>query len=95
MTNHMRVLLCLAEEPTVRVRDIADRIEITERAAQRIIADLAEAGYITRERVGRRNRYTVNRELALRHVSQLGQAIGPLLDVAAIDKDSSDSNRTR
>jgi DNA-binding MarR family transcriptional regulator len=51
-------LLCIAENPSVRMRDIAAQIQITERAAQRIVADLIEAGYLDRERVGRRDRYT-------------------------------------
>ena len=56
-------LLCIAVDPSVRIRDIAADVEITERAAQRIVADLVEAGYLDRERVGRRNRYTVRARL--------------------------------
>lgn len=59
LTNHGLVLLCIAEDPGVRMRDIAAHVEITERAAQRIVSDLVEAGYLDRERVGRRNRYTI------------------------------------
>ena len=63
LTNHALVLLCIAEDPGVRMRDIAAHVEITERAAQRIVADLVEAGYLDRERVGRRNRYTIRARL--------------------------------
>ncbi len=81
VTNHTQVLLCLVENPDVRLRDVAEMVGITERAAQRILADLVEAGYVDRDRVGRRNRYTINREMAMRHDAQLGHQIGPLLDL--------------
>jgi DNA-binding IclR family transcriptional regulator len=81
VTNHTQVLLCLAENPDVRLRDVAETVGITERAAQRILADLVEAGYVARDRVGRRNRYTVNRDRAMRHDAQLGHQIGALLDL--------------
>jgi DNA-binding MarR family transcriptional regulator len=83
VTNHTRVLFCLAQDPEVRLRDVADTIGITERAAQRIVADLTEAGYIERERVGRRNRYTLNRERTMRHATEQEQQIGGLLDLLA------------
>ena len=83
VTNHTRVLFCLAQDPEARLRDVADTIGITERAAQRIIADLAETGYIERERVGRRNRYTLNRERTMRHATEQEQQIGGLLDLLA------------
>jgi DNA-binding MarR family transcriptional regulator len=67
VTNHFLVLLCIAEDPGIRMADIGQRVGITERAVQRIVADLAEAGYVTRRRVGRRNSYEVNGELPLRH----------------------------
>jgi predicted DNA-binding transcriptional regulator len=60
VTNHARVLVCVAHDPDVRLREIGDRIGITERAAQRIVAALVDAGYVRRERIGRRNRYTIN-----------------------------------
>jgi DNA-binding IclR family transcriptional regulator len=81
VTNHTQVLLCLAENPDVRLRDVAGAVGITERAAQRILADLVEAGYVKRDRVGRRNRYSVNREVAMRHTAQFGHQIGSLLDL--------------
>jgi DNA-binding IclR family transcriptional regulator len=79
LTNHAQVLLCVAATPDIRLRDVAERVGITERATQRILADLIEAGYVKTERVGRRNRYTVDREHAMRHSAQLGHQIGALL----------------
>ena len=81
VTNHTQVLLCISENRETRLRDIADQVGITERAAQRIVADLVDAGYVTRQRSGRRNNYTVNRDLEMRHPAQLGFEIGPLLDL--------------
>jgi DNA-binding IclR family transcriptional regulator len=79
LTNHAQVLLCLAETPDIRLRDVAERVGITERATQRILAELIEAGYVKAERVGRRNRYTVDRQHAMRHSAQFGYEIGALL----------------
>jgi DNA-binding MarR family transcriptional regulator len=79
LTNHAQVLLCLAEMPDIRLRDVAERVGITERAAQRILSELVEAGYVKSARVGRRNRYTVVREHAMRHTAQLGYEVGDLL----------------
>ena len=80
LTNHAQVLLCLADTPEIRLRDVAARVGITERATQRILAELVEAGYVKVERVGRRNRYTVDRRHAMRHSAQLGYEIGALLE---------------
>jgi len=80
LTNHAQVLLCLAENPDIRLRDVASRIGITERAAQRILAELVDSGYVETSRVGRRNRYTVDRDHAMRHTQQLGHGIGALID---------------
>jgi len=80
LTNHAQVLLCVAETPDIRLRDVAERVGITERATQRILAELVEAGYVKTVRVGRRNRYTVDREHAMRHTAQLGYEIGALLE---------------
>jgi len=79
LTNHAQVLLCLTDTPDIRLRDVAERVGITERATQRILADLIEGGYVKSERVGRRNRYTVDRQHAMRHSAQLGYEIGALL----------------
>lgn len=80
LTNHAQVLLCLADTPDIRLRDVAERIGITERATQRILAELVEAGYVKTTRVGRRNAYTVDREHAMRHTAQIGYEIGDLLE---------------
>jgi predicted transcriptional regulator len=80
LTNHAQVLLCLAETPDIRLRDVAERVGITERATQRILAELIDGGYVKAERIGRRNRYTVDRQHAMRHSAQLGYEIGALLE---------------
>jgi DNA-binding MarR family transcriptional regulator len=79
LTNHAQVLLCLAETPDIRLRDVAERVGITERATQRIVAELTKAGYVKAERIGRRNRYTVDRQHAMRHSAQFGYEVGALL----------------
>lgn len=81
VTSHTQVLLCIARNPEIRIRDVADLIGITERAAQRIIADLVEAGYVERKRVGRRNHYLVRTDLKMRHPLQETREIGGLLDL--------------
>ena len=85
LTSHAQVLLCIEHDPDVRLRDIAATVGITERAAQRIVSDLVEAGYITREREGRRNRYALDRGMHMRHPSQFDHEIGELLDVLRLD----------
>ena len=67
LSNHGLVLLCIAGEPTIRVRDIAGTVGITERAAQRIVGELITGGYISRRREGRRNVYEVHRNAPVRH----------------------------
>jgi predicted transcriptional regulator len=67
LTNHAHVLFCVADAPDARVRDVALRVGITERAVIRILGDLAEAGYVRVRRDGRRNRYAVNGRRPLRH----------------------------
>jgi len=81
VSNHTQVLLCISENPEIRLREVAAQVGITERAAQRIVADLVDAGYVTRQRSGRRNHYTINRDLEMRHPAQFGFEIGPLLDL--------------
>ncbi len=81
VTSHAQVLLCIAQDPDVRLRDVADRVGITERAAQRILGDLIESGYVDRTRVGRRNRYRINPTVEMRHQLQRGLEIGDLLDL--------------
>jgi DNA-binding IclR family transcriptional regulator len=75
------VLLAIHRDPDVRMRDVADTAGITERAAQRIVNDLVEAGYLERERVGRRNRYALNPDRPMRHPEQYEHEIGELLDL--------------
>ena len=81
VTNHTQVLLSIARDRDARMRDIAEIVGITERAAQRIVAELIEAGYVSRERVGRRNHYVVNPELKMRHPSQRDHDVGGLLEL--------------
>ena len=81
VTNHTRVLLCIARDPGVRLRDVAADVGITERAVQRIVAELVEAGFVERRRVGRRNHYVVHRGAEMRHPAQVGHDIGDLLDL--------------
>jgi DNA-binding IclR family transcriptional regulator len=79
LTNHARVLLHIARDPEVRLRDVAAHIGITERAVQIIVADLEAAGYLTRTRVGRRNHYTIDPTVALRHHTEADHPVGDLL----------------
>ena len=83
LTNHARVLLCIAEDPTVRLREIGDRVGVTERAAHRIVNELVAAGYVSRRRSGRRNHYTVHRDLPLPDRLSRSQPLGELLAVLA------------
>lgn len=80
-TNHAHVLLCISRDPTIRIRDLADQVGITERAAQRILADLVEHGYLARTRDGRRNRYEIQTDLPLRHPVERSHRIGEILEV--------------
>lgn len=79
LTNHAHVLLCISRCPEVRLRDVAEDVGITERAAQRIVADLVNEGYLTRVRVGRRNQYKVHTERHLRHPVERKVEIAALL----------------
>lgn len=79
LSNHAHVLLLLAKDPDIRLRDVATKVGITERAVQRIVADLEEGSYIERERTGRRNRYKVHPELPLRHPVEAHRRIGSLI----------------
>jgi Mn-dependent DtxR family transcriptional regulator len=81
LTNHGHVLICIAADPQTRMRDVAQRIGITERAVQRIVAELEADGYVRVTRVGRRNRYEVNAELPLRHPIQDHRTIGHLVEL--------------
>jgi predicted ArsR family transcriptional regulator len=81
LSNHAHVLLCIARDPDSRTRDIAEHVGITERAAQRIVAELVAEGYLTRTKIGRRNRYEINRQGHLRRPVFSHLEIGPLLDI--------------
>jgi DNA-binding MarR family transcriptional regulator len=81
LTNHAQVLLGISQNPDVRLRDLALLVGITERAAQRIVVDLVEAGYVKRTRIGRRNQYTVNPKVEMRHAAQQGHPVGELLNL--------------
>ena len=83
VTNHARVLLCIARDPGIRLREIGDAVGITERAAHRIVVELADAGYISRTRNGRRNRYTIQSHLPLPDPLARERKIGDLLTVLA------------
>jgi len=79
LSNHAHVLLCITREPEIRLRDVAEQVGITERAVQRIIADLEAGQYLERVRSGRRNRYVVHPELPLRHPVEAHRDVGALL----------------
>lgn len=79
VSNHFLVLLCIAEDPTVRMIDVAGRVGITERSVHSIVGDLVESGYVTRTRVGRRNHYEVATDLPLRHLETEHRKLGELL----------------
>jgi DNA-binding transcriptional ArsR family regulator len=83
LTNHAHVLTCVADDPGIRLRDIAAAVGITERAAHRILSELVEEGYVLRERDGRRNRYQIVPERPLRHPLVQERAVGDLLRVLA------------
>jgi IclR helix-turn-helix domain len=81
LTNHARVLVCIAHDPGVRLRDIAATVGITERSAYSIVTDLTADGYVVKNRDGRRNRYQVQSHLPLREPSTRDRTIGDVLDV--------------
>lgn len=83
LTNHAHVLLVIARDPNLRLRDIADLVGITERTAVGIVSDLEQEGYIRREKVGRRNHYVLNPGQPLRHPLEAHHEVGELL--AAIE----------
>lgn len=80
LTNHSHVLIRIASEPMVRIRDLAEEIGITERGVLRIIGELEEAGYLSHAREGRRNVYSVHRRKPLRHPVERHRTLGDLLD---------------
>ena len=81
LTNHARVLICIAHDPNAQLREIASAVNITERTAYGIIADLVAAGYVVKERDGRRNRYVIRTDVALGEPNARDRTIGEVLDV--------------
>lgn len=79
LTNHGHVMVFLARNPEARLRDLATEVGITERAAQRIVNDLVEEGYLLKEKVGRRNRYRLDRSAPMRHPIERDHSVGELL----------------
>jgi MarR family len=80
-TNHARVLLCIAHDPGVRVRDLAAMVGVTERSAHAIVTDLVDAGYVVKEKAGRRNRYHIQEHLPLRDPITEERTIGEMLEL--------------
>jgi hypothetical protein len=92
LTKHGRALVCIAHDPGVRLRDIATELDVTERSAYGIVNDLAEAGYVVKDKDGRRNRYHVQTHLPLREAIGRETTIGQVL---ALLVDTKTSTRTR
>lgn len=87
LTNHAQVLICIAHDPGIRLREIGEAVGITERAAHRIVSELAAAGYIARRRNGRRNQYTIQAHLPLPDPLAREQKIGDLLRILTRRRD--------
>ena len=87
-TNHAHVMFCISRDPDVRLRDVAEQVGITERATQRIVAELEEAGYLQHERHGRRNHYEIIDDTPLRHSIEDHIELGDLLQI--LEPQSSD-----
>jgi DNA-binding IclR family transcriptional regulator len=87
LTNHARVLAAISRNPGVRVRDIAATCLLTERAVQKIIADLESGGYLTHTRNGRSNRYEITADTALRHPADAGPTVSDLLEILSLHDD--------
>jgi DNA-binding IscR family transcriptional regulator len=81
LTNHARALLCIADDPGVRLRDIADTLGITERSAYAIVSDLTDAGYVVKARDGRRNRYEIQHHLPLPEPTNRERTVGEVLNL--------------
>jgi DNA-binding MarR family transcriptional regulator len=81
LSNHGHVLMCLATDPDARLRDIAERVGVTERTVFGIVENLEQAGIVIREKVGRRNRYRIDRSQHLRHEIEASHTVGELIDL--------------
>jgi hypothetical protein len=95
LTNHARVLVCIAHDPGVRLRDIAARAGITERRAYGVVSDLADAGYVVKEKDGRRNRYQIQAHLPLRDSISREPTIGEVLDLLVEPKSPAKGRKKR
>jgi DNA-binding MarR family transcriptional regulator len=81
LTNHALVLICIAQDPGIRLREIGETVGITERAAHRIVGELVAAGYVTRRRVGRRSQYTIRQDLPVPDLPERNRPVGDLLAI--------------
>jgi hypothetical protein len=95
LTNHARVLLCIAHDPGVRLRDIAVSLDITERRAYGIVTDLAKAGYVVKQKDGRRNRYQIQAHLPLPEPTRHERTVGEVLALLAGTDDSAPTDADR
>jgi hypothetical protein len=86
LTNHARVLVCIAHDPGARLRDLSAALNITERTAYGIVVDLTDAGYVVKEKDGRRNRYKIQRHLPLPEPTSRSRTIGEVLDLLVATK---------
>jgi DNA-binding transcriptional ArsR family regulator len=93
LTNHARAMLFIAQDPDARLRDLAEALGVTERTAFGLVADLTEAGYVVKEREGRRNRYHIRPDLPLRHPINRERTIGELLNVLLGSEEQERSGR--
>ena len=87
LTNHAQVLICIARDPGIRLRQIAETVGITERATHRIVSELVEEGYLSREREGRRNTYTIHSQLPLPDLVAPERRVSDLVGVLAGELD--------
>jgi DNA-binding IclR family transcriptional regulator len=94
LTNHARVLLCIAHDPGIRLRDIATTLDITERTAYGIVTDLTDGGYVVKEKDGRRNRYQIQAHLPLREAISRERTIGEVLNLLVDTKSRQRRPRT-
>lgn len=95
LTNHAHVLLAIANDPEVRMRDVAGTVGVTERAVQMIVADLEDQGYLQRNRIGRRNHYVINDAANFRHPAENSHRIGELLSLFKEQDDPGAGGRPR
>jgi hypothetical protein len=92
LTNHARVLLCLARDPGVRLREVAAGLGITERSAHAIVTDLTAAGYVLKQKQGRRNRYQIQAHLPLPELASTGSAVGDVLALLMAGREAEGSD---